>query len=80
MMRGTAFLRVIGRLKPGLTLEQARAGFPRSSRVITRKSRQNRRRREDENHRATGRRDGDVAPGLWDAFRGGEFRSPHRLQ
>jgi len=28
MMRGTAFLRVIGRLKPGLTVQQARAALP----------------------------------------------------
>jgi len=28
MMRGTGFLRVIGRLKPGVTLEQARAALP----------------------------------------------------
>ncbi|HVZ23052.1 MAG TPA: ABC transporter permease, partial [Vicinamibacterales bacterium] len=28
MMRGTGFLRVIGRLKPGTTLEQARAALP----------------------------------------------------
>jgi predicted permease len=28
LMRGTGFLRVIGRLKPGLTLEQARAALP----------------------------------------------------
>ena len=28
MMRGTGFLRVIGRLKPGITLEQARASLP----------------------------------------------------
>ncbi len=28
MMRGTAFLRTVGRLKPGLTIEQARAAFP----------------------------------------------------
>ena len=28
MMRGTGFLRVIGRLKPGLTLDQARAALP----------------------------------------------------
>src|SRR6266487_1072193 len=28
MMRGTGFLRVVGRLKPGLTLEQARAALP----------------------------------------------------
>jgi putative ABC transport system permease protein len=28
MMRGTAFLRTVGRLKPGLTIEQARAALP----------------------------------------------------
>jgi predicted permease len=28
MMRGTGFLRVVGRLKPGMTLEQARAALP----------------------------------------------------
>jgi len=28
MMRGTGFLRVVGRLKPAMTLEQARAGLP----------------------------------------------------
>jgi putative ABC transport system permease protein len=28
MMRGTTFLRVVGRLKPGLTIEQARAALP----------------------------------------------------
>ena len=28
MMRGTGFLRVVGRLKPGLTIEQARAALP----------------------------------------------------
>src|SRR4029079_6139707 len=28
MMRGTGFLRVLGRLKPGVTLEQARAALP----------------------------------------------------
>jgi Acidobacterial duplicated orphan permease len=28
MMLGTGFLRVVGRLKPGVTLEQARAGMP----------------------------------------------------
>src|SRR5438045_5223559 len=28
MMRGTSFLRVVGRLKPGLSLEQARAALP----------------------------------------------------
>jgi putative ABC transport system permease protein len=28
MMRGTAFLRVVGRLKPGMTVEQARAALP----------------------------------------------------
>src|SRR6184192_4647817 len=28
MMRGTGFLRVIGRLKPGMTIEQARAALP----------------------------------------------------
>ncbi len=28
MMRGTGFLRVLGRLKPGITLEQARAALP----------------------------------------------------
>ena len=28
MMRGTSFLRVVGRLKPGVTLEQARAALP----------------------------------------------------
>src|SRR5881296_2278770 len=28
MMRGTGFLRVIGRLKPGMTLKQARAALP----------------------------------------------------
>ena len=28
MMRGTAFLRVIGRLKPGITVQQARAALP----------------------------------------------------
>jgi predicted permease len=28
MMRGTGFLRVLGRLKPGLTMEQARAALP----------------------------------------------------
>ncbi len=28
MMRGTGFLRVVGRLKPGVTLEQARAALP----------------------------------------------------
>jgi putative ABC transport system permease protein len=28
MMRGTGFLRVLGRLRPGLTLEQARAALP----------------------------------------------------
>jgi putative ABC transport system permease protein len=28
MMRGTAFLRVVGRLKPGLTVQQARATLP----------------------------------------------------
>ena len=28
MMRGTAFLRTIGRLKPGVTIEQARAALP----------------------------------------------------
>ena len=27
-MRGTTFLRVVGRLKPGLTIEQARAALP----------------------------------------------------
>src|SRR4051795_11450358 len=28
MMRGTAFLRAVGRLKPGVTIEQARAALP----------------------------------------------------
>jgi putative ABC transport system permease protein len=28
MMRGTGFLRVVGRLKPGITIEQARAALP----------------------------------------------------
>ena len=28
MMRGTAFLRVVGRLKPGMTVQQARAALP----------------------------------------------------
>jgi predicted permease len=28
MMRGTGFLRVVGRLKPGMTIEQARAALP----------------------------------------------------
>jgi len=28
MMRGTTFLRVVGRLKPGITIEQARAALP----------------------------------------------------
>ena len=28
MMRGTGFLRAVGRLKPGLTIEQARAALP----------------------------------------------------
>jgi predicted permease len=28
MMRGTTFLRVVGRLKPGMTIEQARAALP----------------------------------------------------
>src|SRR5262245_44161055 len=28
LMRGTGFLRVIGRIKPGLTIEQVRAGLP----------------------------------------------------
>src|SRR5256885_722581 len=28
MMRGSGFLRVVGRLKPGMTLEQARAALP----------------------------------------------------
>src|SRR5207237_3288095 len=28
MMRGSGFLRVIGRLKPGMTVEQARAAMP----------------------------------------------------
>src|SRR5206468_12406350 len=28
MMRGTGFLRVIGRMKPGMTLEQVRAALP----------------------------------------------------
>src|ERR671923_735659 len=28
MMRGTSFLRVVGRLKPGVTLDQARAALP----------------------------------------------------
>ena len=28
MMRGTSFLRVVGRLKPGITLQQARASLP----------------------------------------------------
>src|ERR1700686_77344 len=28
MMRGTGFLRVVGRLKPGMTIEQAQAGLP----------------------------------------------------
>src|SRR6516162_6582755 len=28
MMRGTTFLRVVGRLKPGITIEQARAAMP----------------------------------------------------
>ena len=34
LMRGSSFLRVVGRLKPGVTVEQARARCRRSNRVI----------------------------------------------
>ena len=36
MMRGTSFLRVVGRMKPGMTVEQVRAALPRSIRAIAR--------------------------------------------
>ena len=34
MMRGTGFLRAIGRIKPGITLEQVRAALPSLSDVV----------------------------------------------
>ncbi len=63
MMRGTAFLRVIGRMKPGLTIDQVRPRCrPLAQGYRSAKSRQDRRGQRRFCQNAAGRRDGNLRP------------------
>ncbi len=81
MMRGDGYLRDIGRLKPGVTLEQARAALP----ALEQSYREQNPGKidtelETEDHALPEDVTREVAPRLRNPVRRGVFRSPHRLQ
>ena len=81
MMRGTAFLRAVGRLKPGVTIEQARAALAiareQLSLAVSGEDRCEIRHGSED---VAGRCDGKFAARFRHAARGGDLCLAHRVQ